>query len=96
MDKSEDLSKKYPEYWKLKRKIEDYNNWPQLHTHIQMANSHWQLRLSHWPLMQHSFLTPLAKPNNIEQCEYETKTKQLSNITQFILGIYLQGLKTVE
>ena len=79
MDKSEDLSKKY-EISKNERKIVVMKLTTK-HTHIQMGNSDWHLRVCHCPLTQHSFLTPLGKPNNIEQCKFET------NDTQFILGI---------
>ena len=90
MDKSEDLCKN--NYWTDLRRIIRDDNWPQQNTDTltQMSNSHWQLRLSHWLSHTAFILAPLAKPNNIEQCKFET------NNTQFILGIYyVQGVKTV-
>ena len=85
MDKSEDLSRKY-EISKDEQKNRGLDNWPQLHTHIQMGNSHWHLRISHCPLTQHSFLTPLAIPNNTEQCKIHNSYQEFD----------MQGIKTVE
>ena len=76
MDKSEDLSKKYE--ISKDEEIEDYITDHKTHTH---SNGKFPLASKSLPLSSHTafILTPLAKPNNIEQCKYE--------ISQFLLGI---------
>ena len=89
MDKSEDLWQNVQNVWNIQniernRKIEDDVTDHKYHTH---SNKQFPLATKTQPLLSHTafILTPLAIPNNVKQCK----------MTQFLLGIYMQGLNLV-